>query len=310
MENNENETKLKKMLNLLWLRPENALLDVYKSNIFSDFKFESPSLDLSCGDGLFMFLHLGGELDQNFDYFQSTKAKEFKHDSFVDIYDDCKKEYSVDVTKPAKQKIDYGSDWKEGLLNKASKLGIYNQTILHDNNNLPLPFKDNELKTIYSNSIYWVNDINAILKDINRILKPGGIAGLEVMTPYFLETLGKLKSVFSKEAIDILDRKRSETMPCNLTYSEWKDLFIQNGFKIKEVRNVYPNKLLLDIWNVGLRPISHLLIQMSDSLSEEKRAKIKEEWVDIFFKLLKPLLSMEKNYSLEDSPYLMFILEK
>ncbi len=43
-----------------------------KSEAFKDLKFESPSLDLSCGDGMFMFLHLGGEFNKDFDYYEST----------------------------------------------------------------------------------------------------------------------------------------------------------------------------------------------------------------------------------------------
>jgi len=54
------EEKLKQYLNLFWLRPENGLLCTFKSEVMNDIGFESPSLDLSCGDGLFTFIHLGG----------------------------------------------------------------------------------------------------------------------------------------------------------------------------------------------------------------------------------------------------------
>ena len=62
------ETKLKNFLNLYWLRPENGLITPFKSEAFADLKFESPSLDLSCGDGLFMAIHLGAVFDDNFDW--------------------------------------------------------------------------------------------------------------------------------------------------------------------------------------------------------------------------------------------------
>ena len=82
------------------------------------------------------------------------------------------------------------------------------------------------------------------------------------------------------------------------------------GFIIKDVHCVFPDKLPVDIWNIGLRPISHLLIQMADSLSLEERKKLKKEWVEIFYKLLKPLLSIKQTYSIEKAPYLTFILNK
>ena len=93
-------------------------------------------------------------------------------------------------------------------------------------------------------------------------------------------------------------------------YSEWKEIMESAGFKIKEVRSVYPHKIIMDFWNIGLRPISHLLIQMSDVLSIEERKRIKQEWVDIFLELFKPLLTLNQSYTIKNAPYLSFILEK
>ena len=84
--NNSLEDKLRSFLQLYWIRPENGLLTTFKSKIIEGYPFLSPSLDISCGDGLFMFLHLGGSFGFDFDYFKDTKAKDFSHESFVDIY--------------------------------------------------------------------------------------------------------------------------------------------------------------------------------------------------------------------------------
>jgi len=308
MSDEEKIQLLKAFLNLFWLRPENGLLCAFKSKAFKDITFESPSLDISCGDGLFMFVHLGGALDSDFDYFQSTRAREFKHASFVDIYDSYEERYEVKITKKPATTIDYGTDWKQALLDKASKLDLYKNLLLHDNNVVPLPLPDNYFKTVYSNSVYWVKDVESLVSDIYRVLKHNGIAILEVMTPYLLETLDEMEKYLSPEAIAILDRKRRETMPGVLGFHQWRELMIKCGFRIEEPRCVYPNKLLVDIWNIGLRPISHLLIQMSDALSHEERHRIKEEWVEIFVGLFKPLLFITPTYSLERAPYLLFIL--
>lgn len=304
------EAKLKNFLSLFWLRPENGLLCTFKSQAFEDIKFESPSIDISCGDGLFMFIHLGGTFESDFDYFQSTRAKEFKHSSFVDIYDSYQKNYEVRITQRPKTRIDYGTDWKQALLDKASKLNIYEKLILHDNNVIPLPFPDWEFRTVYSNSVYWIKNVENLLSDIHRMLNPNGIAILEVMTPYLLETLDEMTPYLSEEAIAILDRNRRSTMPGSREFSEWRELMLNCSFKIEEVRTVYPSKILIDIWNIGLRPISHLLIQMAEALSSEERRKIKQEWVEIFFELFKPLLSTRETYSLEKAPYLLFVLRK
>ena len=302
------QEKLKTFLNLYWLRPENGLITTFKSHAFNNFRFESPSLDLSCGDGLFMAIHLGAEFTENLDYFQSTRAKEFLHSKMIDIYDSYDDDYHVEYVKSPKLKIDYGTDWKQSLLNKASKLNLYKNLILHDNNKLPLPFEDNFFKTIYSNSVYWVSNPEALISDIFRITKDGGFVSLEVLSPIRYEIFNELKKYFSTTAIDILERKRRQNTPGMKSYEQWNEIMQNTGFKIEEVKSVYPHKLITDIWNIGLRPISHLLIQMADALPENDRDKIKKEWVEIFYELFRPLLNLNQSYTLEKAPYLSFLL--
>jgi SAM-dependent methyltransferase len=304
------ETKLRNFLNLFWLRPENGLITPFKSKAFEDLIFESPSLDLSCGDGLFMAIHLGAEFDEDFDYFKATKASEFNHDNFVDLFDEFNENYDVKFIKKPEIKIDYGSDWKQALLDKAEKVDLYKNLVLHDNNKLPLPFEDNFFKTIYSNSVYWVKEPEKLVKDIFRITKSGGNVFLEVLTPNRYEILYELEKYLTPTAIDILDRKRRANTPGLRDLSEWKKIIQDAGFEIVEIKSVYPHKMLMDIWNIGLRPIAHLLIQMSDSLEDKKRHKIKQEWVEIFYQLFKPLLKIGESYTLENAPYLAFKLKK
>ena len=136
------------------------------------------------------------------------------------------------------------------------------------------------------------------------------MCSLEVLTPNRYEILNQLEKFLSPTAIEILDRKRRENTPGLKELSEWKEIMEKAGFEIVEIKSVYPHKMLMDIWNIGLRPISHLLIQMSDSLEIEKRHKIKQEWVEIFYQLFKPLLTIKESYTLENAPYLSFLLKK
>ena len=259
---------------------------------------------------MFMAIHLGGLFDSDFDYFKSTKANEFNHSNVIDIYDKYDENYEINFKKRPSIQIDYGTDWKQSLLDKAAKLDLYKKLILHDNNKTPLPFPDNYFKTIYSNSIYWIKEPRKLLEDIYRITSPGGLVSLEVLTPSRYELLDKLEEFLSPSAIDILDRNRRQTTQGMKTYSEWKEMMETAGFTIKNVSSVYPHKLIVDFWNIGLRPISHLLIQMSDNISIEKRMQIKQEWVSIFLELFKPLLQLNQSYSVENAPYLSFTLEK
>ena len=237
------EIKLKNFLNLYWLRPENGLITTFKSKAFEDLKFESPSLDLSCGDGLFMAIHLGAVFDDDFDYFKSTKAKEFSHDKMVDIYDDFNENYNVDFIKKPKIKIDYGSDWKQALLNKAEKLDLYKNLVLHDNNQLPLPFEDNYFKTIYSNSVYWVKQPEKLVEDIYRITSPGGMCSLEVLTPNRYEILNQLtKLAYLEAGQQLKGRNWFEQLWKKIPIQEQKECIKNESRKREDVCNRWHNE--------------------------------------------------------------------
>jgi len=309
---NKLEEKFKNYLKLFWLRPENAILLTLQSHAIGNFEFKSPSLDLSCGDGLFMFYHLGGRLNDEYDFFTHTKSETFSHQSFTDIFDSYSKDFKLKIEEKPKIQIDYGTDWKQSLLDKAGELGMHKNLVQHDNNEIPLPFNDNYFKSIFSDAIYWIKKekVSALLAELHRVLHPDGRAIFQLMTPSFHETLEQLSEILNPEAINILDRKRRATMPGIQTYQEYKELLEKNGFEILEVKNTYPNKILIDISNIGLRPIQHLLIQMANSMPPEKRKSIKEEWVKIFFELGKPLLKLDETYKIENQPYPTFILKK
>jgi len=306
------EEKFKNFLKLFWLRPENAILCTFMSKAIDDFEFKSPSLDLACGDGLFTFYHLGGRLSDDYDFFTHTKSEKFTHQTYTDIFDSITDDFKLNITSKPEIQIDYGTDWKQALLDKSKALGLYKNLVLHDNNNTPLPFQDNFFMSIFSDAVYWTKKdrVDAILGELHRVLHPEGKAALELLTPSHLEFLDQISEILGPQAVEILDRKRRFTMHGRHSYQEYVELIKKNGFKILDVKNTYPNKLLLDIWNVGLRPIQHLLIQMVNSIPSDKRKRIKDEWVDIFFELGKPLLKLSENYNIEDQPYPTFILGK
>lgn len=312
MENNEEnlEQKLSKFLSLYWLRPENGLITTFKSKAIENLEIRSPSLDISCGDGMYMAIHLGAEFEFSFDFFKSTRAKDFSHSNFIDIFDTIDNDYEVNFIKKSNIQFDYGIDWKQKLLDKAQKTEIYKNLILHDNNITPLPFEDDFFMTIHSNSVYWINEPEKLISEIYRITKPGGNVSLELLTPHRYETLIKLEKYLNDEAIGILDRKRRANTTGMREYGEWKNMLENAGFKIKQVESVYPDKIIMDIWNIGFRPIAHLLIQMADSVDPNEKLRIKKEWVDIFLKIFRPLLNLKTSYSLTNAPYLSFLLEK
>ena len=292
-----------------WLRPERAIMRYFKLSSLGRVSIDGPSLDLSCGDGSLMFLHFGGRFDEVFDHFLATRADEFSHDKFVDIFDVEGARLPPIVQLPTGG-FDVGADWKKGLLDKARHFGAYQELVLHDNNNLPLPFDDGAFETVHSNAVYWVNDVPALMRDIVRITKPGGKAIFQVMTPELYGTLDRLEVMLPQNAISILDRNRRATAPGVYDYGGWSDVIAQAGFQIESVEPVFPAENLLDIWNVGLRPIAHLLTRMANTQSPENRLEIRAEWVDIFYEILGPMVLWPMSYQSSEAPYLQFIARR
>ena len=93
-----------------------------------------------------------------------------------------------------------------------------------------------------------------LLMDLHRITSPGGKIGLELRTNLGYDILYKLEEFLSPKAIDILDRKRREKAVGRRDYSEWKEMVENAGFTIEEEKSVYPHKMIVDFWNIGLRP--------------------------------------------------------
>ena len=52
----DREDRLRRFLNVYWLRPENAFWTVLRSLAWARVRMASPSIDLSCGDGVFSFI--------------------------------------------------------------------------------------------------------------------------------------------------------------------------------------------------------------------------------------------------------------
>jgi hypothetical protein len=66
---------IKEFLNAYWLRPETAIWRTMDSNFLKGTKFESPMLDLGCGDRIFSFVNFGGKTDIDFDVYKTTNIK-------------------------------------------------------------------------------------------------------------------------------------------------------------------------------------------------------------------------------------------
>ena len=289
----------KSFLNYFWLRPENAILSCFRALDFRKVvsKHENRKqkiLDISCGDGVFTFIALGGKLDTYFDAFKSIKNE--KRTSKFDAYDYYDKNFKVKIIKKPKYFVDTGSDWKKNLLKKSKKLNFYKNLLLH-NNEKKFNLADNSYDLVFSNSAYWVKNIKQHLLDMKRVTKINGYIYLQMkFKDTFLSTLIKNQSKikFGRQFEEIIDGGRLETWKGIKTKKDFDNILKSiDGLNIVSYKPLYGDLIAL-IWDVGFRPLFKPLFEMTTNLNKSKYINIKKEWVEILYKMSKKYISNYK----------------
>jgi SAM-dependent methyltransferase len=305
---------LNEMLNAHWLRPETALWRCIDIEAMKHFNFLSPSLDFGCGDGTFSFIRAGGSLDITFDAFQSISNLD-QYFNNVDIFDSYDATARPVVKRRPNYLIDCAFDHKVNLLRKAKLLGLYKNFLVGDGNE-GLPIKDNTFNSIFSNMIYWLNSPSDAFREMARILKPGG--RLCTMLPnssfpefsYYYNLCIKQKNP-SFQFLDKLDRGRlSEIIRHSKSSQEWLKIIADAGFKVIS-HDRHLSKTVVQIWDIGLRPLFPILYKMASSLEHSKLIEMKKEWIEILKMFLEPIIKLDPELNQGQEPaFHIFILEK
>lgn len=303
---------LNAFLNAYWLRPESAMWRTVDVQSMRNFEMKSPSLDLGCGDGTFSFLRAGGFFDESYDVFTVGNLDSFFKN--VDVYDYCDNRQII-LKKEANYKIDVGLDHKKALQKKASKLNFYKKFVTADANK-GLPFESNVFQSIFSNIIYWLDDPEYIFGEIYRVLKPGGQCCVMLPSMQYIESSFYYKYCVQQqhEELDFLkyiDRGRvAENLKIVKNREEWENIIQNSGLKIKECIP-HLSKTLIQIWDIGLRPMFPLLMKMVNEIDKKKLAEIKREWVLFFNQIITPIIVNEDKLTQgEEYCFYCYILQK
>ncbi|MHC4611383.1 MAG: class I SAM-dependent methyltransferase, partial [Planctomycetota bacterium] len=258
--------RLRRFLSAYWLRPENAFWMALRSEVLACSPWRRPCVDISCGDGVFSFLHAGGLLDDDFDVFWGTAPLEGSAGEHADAFDYVDESYRPIVLRPPDYAIDVGTDWKPNLLTKAGLLGLYEELLVHDNNE-PLPFDDGAFRTVYCNAAYWVRNIDGFCREIRRITNDDGCVLLEVKLDSVLRyTLGRYRKVLGDRFLNIVARGRAGTWPTIADRATWEARFTRAGLAVERAIP-FVTRTHAHLWDVGLRPIAPMLIELANSVT-------------------------------------------
>ena len=279
--------RLRRFLNAYWLRPENAVWMALRSEVLSQVPWVNPSVDLSCGDGVFSFLHAGGVFDDRFDVFWGAAPQRTAGNHQADIFDYVDEHYRPVVARGSDYRISVGTDLKPNLLTKAGLLDLYEELVVHDNNQ-PLPFDDGAFETVYCNSVYWTQNVDLFLSEMRRITAKGGKVVLEVKLDSVLDyTLESFRPVLGERFLEIIGRGRAATWPTIADRATWERRFAQAGLSITRAVP-FVTRTHAHLWDVGLRPIAPLLVELANQVSPQTRADVKRRWVELFIELCTP----------------------
>lgn len=284
---------LERHFNVYWLRPASALWDAIASDIISQFSFISPSLDLGSGNGIFSFITAGGAFSIDYDWYRNSNPTGFWDNR--DIYDTFltlpQPKYIVE--KP-RYLIDFALDRKINLLKQTEGLNLYRHTKVADADHR-LPFEDNSFQTVFSNILYWLKSPESSFKEVWRILRPGGHALLCLQDPKYQEYCPSENwQEMNSELLRLLNTGRSQRVCWRISLPQLKELTQKTGFKIA-YHSYYLSPLTLKIWDIGLRPLSPLLIKMVQKFNESDRAEIKQEWMETLQPFLRELYELDKQ---------------
>jgi SAM-dependent methyltransferase len=309
---------LRELLNVYWLRPETALWRAIDIEIMKDFDINGKSLDLGCGDGILSFIRAGGKFDIAFDDYQSVGNLDKFFENY-DIHDTFQPGYKPQIIQKPNYTFSAALDHKENLISKAKELNFYNDYVIHDANKT-LPFAENTFNSIFSNIIYWLDNPQKSLDEIARVLHKGS-GRVALMLPNstmpkfsFYNNLHVDNNDHDYSFLKYLDRGRHDSnIKISKSYTEWKAIIEKSGLRIVE-HKMHLSKSLIQIWDVGLRPLFPVLIKMVDAVEDkDKLIEIKREWIEIFMKFLEPIFELEMQNKLdqnEEKAFHYFVLEK
>ena len=261
------EISLRRFLEANWLKPFDAVWDASVASALESIPMEEPSLDLGCGDGLFMLIASGGQVRLSYDRYTDTRLQ-----LRGDLYNTGASMTRI-AAAPPRRVLTVGLDHKAGLLDKARRTATYRWLVQGDGQTLPFP--DRTFAAVFCNILYWLPDWQAGLREMRRVLKDGGRLVLVVPNARFGDHLRSYhRAQRARQAgqrlgarfFEWIDNGRFETL-ARLTgdLDQWRARLTEAGFRLTTgVPALHVGAVRR--WDLSTRPILHGLVLASRAL--------------------------------------------
>lgn len=175
-----------------------ALIRAKEAQLYQKYiPLKKPVLDVGCGDGFFVKVTFG-------------------------------QGRTLSGSDP--NQLDVGLDLKGSRIDEAKNLVVYKKLVTYDGRKIPFP--NNYFSTVVSNCVLeHVEHLDLILKEIQRVIKPGGVFLTSVMAkPWEDNLFGAI--LFGTWYQDWMRKKQ---IHLNLfTKQQWDKLFTKLGFEIED----------------------------------------------------------------------------
>lgn len=198
--------------------PAVALLRCWELALFSQLELQGPILDLGCGDGRITQRLLGPR--------------------------------GTDAARPV-----LGLDINPGSAAQAARWPIYAGVVCADAR--AMPFADSWVESVISICVLeHIPQVEKVLREVARVLKPGGKLAFSVPTPR-LEVVGA--EVHPRDSQEYLAAQRQRLEHANLWSAErWVGALSAEGFVIRDIHGFMPDEAARAWWAAyewTIRPI-------------------------------------------------------
>ena len=303
---------LERYLNLHWLRPETALWQTLEARAVRRWQADymrEPLLDLGCGDGTHTAIMFGTRFCERFDVFASLRLD---GPDIFDAFDPAL--YRPKIIEPG-SRVSFGIDIRSNMVRRAGALDIYDRVLTGDATKLPLP--DESVQTVYSNVLRDFPDetCRAALKEISRVLRPGGHLFLPACTPawrdclYFYPQARSLARAGDEQAsrrMADLDRGRSVSFAQQKSPAQWSRRLESVGLEIIDTQPTHAREVAR-VWDVGLRPFAVPLLRWVNGLGPDDRLMVKRAIVRT---ITPPLTRLASIVPGNDCAHTMYLAHK